>query len=339
MATPFKPKPRWVALFRYLSIGLDLQYAAAEPYWQVGLTARPLLNQGNTMIEPVVAYFKALQQRICQSLEAIDTQGTFSLEQIQPPNGGLSQPRVLADGKHIEKAAVQFTHSMGAALPPAATERNPHLAGSAFQATAVSLIVHPRNPHVPITHMNLRFFYVEADEPAWYFGGGYDLTPCYPVDEDVRLWHQTAANAVGEHYPAFKATCDEYFFLPHRNETRGVGGIFFDDWTQGGFDDSFALVKRVGDSFLPAYQPIFQRRMETPFTEAQREFQLYRRGRYAEFNLAIDRGTKYGLQSGRRIESVLASLPPLVKWVYDYQPEPNSLEATLSEYLKPNDWL
>ena len=291
------------------------------------------------MIEPVVNYFMALQSEICQALEALDGQAAFSDEQIRPPNGGLSQPRVLADGAHIEKAAVQFTHSKGAALPPAATERNPHLAGSAFQAVAISLIVHPRNPLVPITHMNLRFFYVDAKEPVWYFGGGYDLTPCYPEDDDVRLWHQTAKDAVGEHYTAFKETCDDYFFLSHRGETRGVGGIFFDDWTEGGFEDSFALVKRVGNSFLTAYQPIFARRMHTPFTDAQRDFQLYRRGRYAEFNLAIDRGTKYGLQSGRRIESVLASLPPLVKWVYDYQPEPGSREAALAEYLKPRDWL
>ena len=291
------------------------------------------------MIESVVNYFMTLQTTICTALEALDGRAAFSLERIIPPNGGLSQPRVLADGAHIEKAAVQFTHSKGSALPPAATERNPHLAGSAFQAAAISLIVHPCNPHVPITHMNLRFFYVEADEPVWYFGGGYDLTPCYPEDEDVRFWHQTAKDAVGDHYQPFKATCDDYFFLSHRGETRGVGGIFFDDWTEGGFDASFALVKRVGDSFLTAYEPIFARRMNTPFTDAQRDFQLYRRGRYAEFNLAIDRGTKYGLQSGRRIESVLASLPPLVKWVYDYQPEPGSREADLLNYLRPRNWI
>ncbi len=291
------------------------------------------------MIDPVVDYFTTLQQEICSALEQVDTQARFSLETIVPPTGGLSQPRVLADGKHIEKAAVQFTHSKGAALPPAATERNPHLAGSAFQATAISLIVHPTNPHVPITHMNLRFFIVEAEEPVWYFGGGYDLTPCYPVDEDVRFWHQTAAEAVGEHYADFKSACDDYFFLPHRNETRGVGGIFFDDWTEGGFEQSFDLARRVGDSFLAAYLPIFQRRMDTPFSDQQRDFQLYRRGRYAEFNLAIDRGTKYGLQSGRRIESVLASLPPLVKWIYNFQPEPGSLEDKLAGYLSPRDWL
>ena len=291
------------------------------------------------MIEPVVGYFFQLQSNICAALEALDGHASFSLQQIKPPTGGLSQPRVLADGRHIEKAAVQFTHSKGAALPPAATERNPHLAGSSFQATAISLIVHPCNPHVPITHMNLRFFFVEAEEPVWYFGGGYDLTPCYPVDEDVVLWHQTAANAVGEHYPAFKASCDDYFYLHHRDETRGVGGIFFDDWTAGGYDESLGLVKRVGDSFLNAYQPILSRRMHTPFTPQERDFQLYRRGRYAEFNLAIDRGTKYGLQSGRRIESVLASLPPLVKWVYEYEPEPGSREEALAEYLRPRKWL
>ena len=294
---------------------------------------------GPLMIEPVVDYFLSLQKKICTALEGLDQRETFSLEQIKPPTGGLSQPRVLANGQHIEKAAVQFTHSKGPALPPAATERNPHFAGSAFQAAAISLIVHPCNPHVPITHMNLRFFVVEASEPVWYFGGGYDLTPCYPVDEDVVLWHQTAMDAVGDHYQSFKENCDEYFFLGHRNETRGVGGIFFDDWTEGGFEESFALVKRVGDSFLAAYQPIFERRVKTQFSEAERDFQLYRRGRYAEFNLAIDRGTKYGMQSGRRIESVLASLPPLVKWVYDYKAEPGSREAALADYLKPRNWL
>ena len=292
------------------------------------------------LISDVVDYFQSLQQSICAEFERIDGLAEFSVEVIEPPNGGMSRPRVLADGRHIEKAAVQFTHSIGAALPPAATERNPHLAGLPFQATAISLIVHPQNPHVPITHMNLRFFFVEAEEPFWYFGGGYDLTPCYPVKEDAIEWHKTARDAVGEHYQAFKETCDDYFYLPHRNETRGVGGIFFDDWSDGGFEASFDLAKAVGDSFLPAYVPIFQRRKEQAFTEAQRAFQLYRRGRYAEFNLAIDRGTKYGLQSGRRVESVLASLPPLVKWIYNYKAEPGSPEAELTDYyLKPQNWL
>ena len=292
------------------------------------------------MISDVVDYFQTLQQQICSELERVDGLAEFSLEVIEPPNGGMSRPRVLADGQHIEKAAVQFTHSIGPTLPPAATERNPHLAGLPFQATAISLIVHPQNPFVPITHMNLRFFIVEADTPFWYFGGGYDLTPCYPIKDDVVSWHETARQAVGEHYGKFKAACDEYFYLPHRQETRGVGGIFFDDWSEGGFDASFELVRSVGDSFLPAYIPILSKRKDDEFSEAQREFQLYRRGRYAEFNLAIDRGTKYGLQSGRRVESVLASLPPLAKWIYNYQAEPKSPEAELTEYyLKPQSWL
>lgn len=292
------------------------------------------------MISDVVDYFQTLQQQICSELERVDALAEFSSEVIEPPNGGVSRPRVLADGQRIEKAAVQFTHSIGPTLPPAATERNPHLAGRPFQATAISLIVHPQNPFVPITHMNLRFFSVEADTPFWYFGGGYDLTPCYPIKDDVVSWHQIARQAVGEHYGEFKAACDEYFYLPHRQETRGVGGIFFDDWSEGGFDASFQLVKSVGDSFLPAYLPILSKRKDEKFSKAQRDFQLYRRGRYAEFNLAIDRGTKYGLQSGRRVESVLASLPPLAKWIYNYQAEPNSPEAELTDYyLKPQDWL
>lgn len=292
------------------------------------------------MIEQVTAYFLELQKSICENLAAVDGTAEFSIEQIHPSTGGLAQPRVLADGAHIEKAAVQFTHSVGASLPPAATARNPHLAGCPFQATALSLIVHPRNPYVPITHMNLRFFYVEADEPSWYFGGGYDLTPCYPVDADIVQWHSAAKAATGKHYPALKVACDEYFYLSHRGETRGVGGIFFDDWIKGGFDRSLNFVKGVGDSFEPTYLPIFRSRMNTAFTEQERDFQLYRRGRYAEFNLALDRGTAYGLQSGRRVESVLASLPPLVKWVYNYQPKAGSPEAKLAEYyLKPQDWL
>ena len=288
----------------------------------------------------VRAYFLSLQSQICAALEAVDGQASFSLETIEAPNGGLAQPRVLADGQHIEKAAVQFTHSLGDALPPAASERNQHLAGQPFQATAISLIVHPRNPHAPTTHMNVRFFYVDADEPHWYFGGGFDLTPFYPVVEDIVHWHRTAQDAVGHHYPAMKELCDDYFYLSHRQECRGVGGIFFDDWTEGGYAEAFTLVQRVGDAFLPAYQPILERRIDTPFTDAERDFQLYRRGRYAEFNLAIDRGTKYGLQSGRRVESVLASLPPLAAWKYNYQAPPGSPEAELTEYfLQPRDWL
>lgn len=290
--------------------------------------------------EPVRGYFMALQSRICDALGAVDGTASFSLEQIETPGGGLSQPRVLADGKHIEKAAVQFTHSVGESLPPAATERNPKLAGHGFEAVAISLIVHPRNPYAPTTHMNLRFFLVHAEEPVWYFGGGFDLTPFYGFEEDARHWHEVARTAAGDHYGALKAACDEYFFLPHRQEPRGIGGLFYDDWTEGGFEASLEFTQSVGDAFLPAYQPILERRRETPYEERQRAWQLYRRGRYVEFNLVWDRGTKYGLQSGRRIESVLASLPPLVSWHYMHEPEPGSPEAALmTDYLPPKAWV
>ncbi len=294
---------------------------------------------GSEMVEPVRQYFLDLQASICDALEKSDGAASFRRDPLEMPNGGFSQPSVLAEGKHIEKAAVQFSHSIGDSLPPAATERNPHLAGHRFQAAAISLIVHPRNPHAPTTHMNLRFFLVEADSPDWYFGGGYDLTPFYPYEEDILHWHRTAADACGEHYAALKSACDEYFFLTHRGECRGIGGVFFDDWKTGGFDTSFDFVRRVGDTFTDAYVPILDRRKEAPYSESEREFQLIRRGRYAEFNLVIDRGTKYGLQSGRRVEAVLASLPPLARWVYDYQPEPGTREAELSAYLEPRDWL
>lgn len=291
-------------------------------------------------VAPVRAYFLDLQERICARLSEIDGEQTFSLDPMPGADGSLAQPRVLANGPVIEKAAVQFTHSIGASLPPAATERNPHLAGHRFQAVAISLIVHPRNPMAPTTHMNLRFFFVEADEPVWYFGGGFDLTPCYGFTEDVVHWHRTAKIATGRHYPAFKSACDTYFYLPHREECRGVGGIFFDDWSEGGFDASFDLVQHIGDAFLPAYAPLLEQRSTMSFDDHQRQWQLYRRGRYAEFNLVWDRGTRYGLQSGRRVESVLASLPPLAAWHYQYEPEPGSPEAALlTDFLPPRDWL
>ena len=295
----------------------------------------------------VRSYFMALQDRICDALEAFEPAARFSREEVAPPPeappGGLARPRVIAGGEVIEKAAVQFTHSLGATLPPAATERNPHLAGHPFQATAISMIVHPVNPYVPTTHMNLRYFLVEGvdgdADGSWYFGGGFDLTPYYPFEEDIVHWHRVSAEAAGEHYPALKKLCDEYFYLPHRQECRGVGGLFFDDWTEGGARESFAFVQRVGDAFLPAYLPIVERRKDASWGERERDFQLYRRGRYAEFNLAIDRGTKYGLQSGRRVESVLASLPPLAAWSYQREDPPGSPEAALLEVLKPRDWL
>lgn len=291
-------------------------------------------------VEEIRRYFMALQDEIVGAMEALDGEVVFRREELPGPNGGLSRPRVLEGGRAIEKAAVQYTFSRGDALPAAATERNPHLAGRAFQAVAISLIVHPGNPYAPTTHANLRFFLVEADEPVWYFGGGFDLTPFYGFEEDCVHWHTQAKAAAGEHYRALKKQCDEYFYLPHRQECRGIGGLFFDDWTEGGFASAFAFVRSVGDHFLPAYLPILERRMDTPYAARQRDWQLYRRGRYAEFNLAIDRGTRYGLQSGRRVESVLASLPPLVTWRYDYHPEPGSPEAALlTDFLPPRDWV
>jgi coproporphyrinogen III oxidase len=295
-------------------------------------------------IEPPRDYFLALQDEICLRLEALDGAARFARQDTALSDGGRARPSVLEGGARIEKAAVQFTHSVGRALPPAATERNPALAGKPFQAAAISLIVHPRNPYVPTTHMNLRAFVVDADAPVWYFGGGFDLTPFYGFEDDCVHWHRTAKAACDpfdrELYRELKRACDEYFFLTHRTEARGVGGIFFDDWTRGGFERSFAFVRSVGDHFLPAYEPVFAKRCETPYGEREREFQLYRRGRYAEFNLAIDRGTRYGIQSGRRIESVLASLPPLAAWRYDYRPAAGSPEAQLYErFLPARDWL
>lgn len=293
-------------------------------------------------IEQVKACFINWQTQICDAISAIDGVAEFSVENLKSENGGLSRPRVLDDGKHIERAAVQYSHSVGDALPAAATDRNPELAGKGFEAVAISMIFHPRNPYVPTMHANLRFFIVDGSH--WHFGGGFDLTPYYAFREDVVHWHQTAFNACepfgDDVYDRCKKQCDDYFRLTHRNEQRGVGGIFFDDWVEGGYDHSFAFVKSVGDSILPAYQPIVEKRIETPYGEREREFQLYRRGRYAEFNLAIDRGTRYGIQSGRRIESVLASMPPLATWKYNWHPLPGTPEAELYEvYLEPRDWL
>ena len=287
-------------------------------------------------------YFQTLQSSICSLLEAEDGEAQFTLESIESPDGGLSQPRVIDDGPVLERGAVQFTHARGASLSPAASERNPELAGRGFEATAISMIMHPRNPYAPTFHANLRFFLV--GDAHWHFGGGFDLTPFYPFAEDVLHWHQVALDACtpfgDDIYPRFKQWCDDYFFLGHRQEPRGVGGLFFDDWNEGGFETSFALTRSIGDAIMKAYLPILQRRRDTPYGEREREFQLYRRGRYVEFNLAIDRGTRYGIQSGRRIESVLASMPPVATWKYNWQPEPGSPEAVLyDEYLKPRDWL
>jgi len=295
--------------------------------------------------EKVRTYLLDLQDRICRALEAEDGTATFSEDRWERAEGGGGRSRVMAEGAVFEKAGINFSDVQGIGLPPSATATRPQLAGAGFRAMGVSLVVHPRNPHVPTTHMNVRFFYAEPKEgaPIWWFGGGFDLTPYYGQRADAIHWHRTARAACepfGEAlYPKLKQICDEYFYLPHREEPRGIGGIFFDDYAEGGFEQAFAFMQSVGDHFLPAYQPIVARRKDTPHTEAERQFQLYRRGRYVEFNLVYDRGTLFGLQSKGRTESILMSLPPLVRWDYDWHPTPDSPEAELYEiFLKPQDW-
>ncbi|MCE2392971.1 MAG: oxygen-dependent coproporphyrinogen oxidase [Proteobacteria bacterium] len=294
----------------------------------------------------VRAYLEGLQDRLCEALEEQDSEARFSRQEIAAPGGGNSRPRILADGEAIEKAAVSFTHSVGPHLPPAATERRPELAGRGFEAVALSAIVHPRNPYAPTSHCNLRFFCAggASQDPVWWFGGGFDLTPYYGFEDDAVRWHRAAREACrpfGEDlYPILKRSCDEYFYLPHRDEPRGIGGLFFDDLDEGGFERCFAFARGVGEQYRSAYLPILAERKGHAYGERERAFQLYRRGRYAEFNLIVDRGTRYGLQSGRRIESVLASLPPLAAWRYDWRPAPGSPEARLyDDFLRPRDWL
>lgn len=287
-----------------------------------------------------------LQDTICHSLEQEDGEKKFIEESWIRDEGGGGRSRVLTEGKTFEQAGVNFSHVMGDSLPRSATAKRPELEGRSFIAMGVSLVIHPNNPYVPTTHANIRFFIAEkADaDPIWWFGGGFDLTPYYPFKEDVIHWHQTAKTACDEidtaYYSQYKKWCDEYFYLPHRQETRGVGGLFFDDFNQHGFEHGFSLIKSIGNHFIPAYLPIVQKRKHTPFGERERDFQLYRRGRYVEFNLVYDRGTLFGLQTGGRTESILMSLPPLVKWRYNWQPEPGSDEARLYDYyLKPQNWL
>ena len=296
--------------------------------------------------DQVETYLRNLQADIVSQLEAVDGQATFQRDSWERPGGGGGESRVLSGGAVFEQAGVGFSKVFGEQMPPSATKSRPELAGRGFQAVGVSLVLHPRNPYVPTTHANVRFFIAEhpTDEPVWWFGGGFDLTPYYPFHEDVVQWHETARTACegfgDDAYAKYKKWCDEYFFLKHRNETRGVGGLFFDDLNKPGFDDSFAFQRSVGDHFLKAYLPIVARRKETPYGERERDFQLYRRGRYVEFNLIYDRGTLFGLQSGGRTESILMSLPPEVRWRYDWQPEAGAKEAELYErYLKPQEWL
>lgn len=292
----------------------------------------------------VCSYLMGLQDRICNALEQADGGERFHEERIEDDRGGLARPRALEGGEVIEKAAVHFTHSLGKELPSAATARRPELAGRGFEAASLSLIVHPRNPYAPTSHMNVRCFnaHKPGEEAAWWFGGGFDLTPYYPFEEDCIAWHRSARAACepfgSDLYPRFKKACDDYFFLPHRGEARGIGGVFFDDFAEGDFAHCFGFMQSVGEGYLDGYIPILEQRSGTRYGDRERAFQLYRRGRYAEFNLIYDRGTRYGLQSGRRIESVLASLPPLAAWHYDWHPEPGSAEETLPEFLKPRDW-
>ncbi len=316
-------------------------------------------------LSAVKSYLLGLQDSICSALEQEDSAAKFRTDEWTRPEGGGGRTRVITDGAVFEKGGVAFSHVRGNKLPPSATAHRPELVGRAWEALGVSLVIHPRNPYVPTSHANVRFFCAipaavapsdlghssllighsgaPVAAPVWWFGGGFDLTPYYGFEADAIHWHRTARAAVapfGEPlYPRFKQGCDDYFFLKHRQEPRGIGGLFFDDFNELGFERSFALLRAVGDAFLPAYRPIVAGRKATPHGERERQFQLYRRGRYAEFNLVWDRGTHFGLQSGGRTESILMSLPPLVRWDYDWHPEPGTPEARLHDvFLRPRDW-
>jgi coproporphyrinogen III oxidase len=295
---------------------------------------------------PVIAYLRGLHNRICDAIETIDGKAKFQRDAWNRPGGGGGESRVLRDGALFEQAGIGFSHVMGDQLPPSATAQRPEMAGASWEATGISLVFHPRNPYIPTTHANVRFFIANKPgmAPAWWFGGGFDLTPFYPIDEDVLHWHRVAQQACApfgdDVYARYKDWCDKYFFLKHRNETRGIGGLFFDDLHEWGFDKCFAFQQSVGDKFLDAYLPIVERRKAMEYGERERQFQLYRRGRYVEFNLVYDRGTLFGLQSNGRTESILMSMPPLVRWEYNWQPPVNSPEENLyKNYLRPRDWL
>ncbi len=294
----------------------------------------------------VKTYLLGLQNRICETLETFEPEARFQEDRWQRKEGGGGLSRVIENGAVFEKGGVNFSHVRGRELPASATAARPELAGRAFEAMGVSLVIHPLNPHVPTSHANVRLFIAEkrGDEPVWWFGGGYDLTPYYGNLEDCRHWHREARRACSgfgdDLYPRFKQWCDDYFFLRHRNEARGVGGLFFDDYNDRGFEHSFGLARAIGDSYIEAYAPIVARRKDTPYGDREREFQLYRRGRYVEFNLVYDRGTLFGLQTGGRTESILMSLPPLTSWRYNWQPAPDSPEAELYEHFLPaRDWV
>ena len=290
-------------------------------------------------IEDVEAYFSGLQGRTVAAMEALDGK-RFASERWTRPEGGGGITRVIEDGNVFERGGVNFSRVQGAALPASATAARPQIAGRPYDAMGVSLVLHPRNPYCPTVHLNVRFF---SAGDVWWFGGGMDLTPCYGFEEDARHFHTTCRRALepfgADKYPRYKKWCDEYFFLKHRNEPRGIGGLFFDDLAEPDFDTCFRLVQSVGDHFTLAYGSILERRRATPFGERERAFQAYRRGRYVEFNLVYDRGTLFGLQSGGRTESILMSLPPVAHWRYDWKPETGSEEEKLyRNFLKPRDW-
>lgn len=298
------------------------------------------------MIEEVKQYLLNLQNNICYQLEQVDGKAKFIEDRWEKEgNTGNGQTRVIQNGNVFEQGGVNFSIVSGESLPSSATALRPELAGRSFQALGVSLVIHPKNPYVPTSHANVRFFIAKKDgeEPIWWFGGGFDLTPYYGFDEDAIYWHSTAESACkpyGEDvYPKYKKWCDDYFYLKHRDEQRGIGGLFFDDLNEGGFDKCFAFMKSVGNNYIKAYKPIVEKRKDMPYTDKERQFQLYRRGRYVEFNLVYDRGTLFGLQTGGRTESILMSLPPLVRWEYNYSIRKDSEEERLyKRYLKPQEW-
>ncbi|MBU9853642.1 oxygen-dependent coproporphyrinogen oxidase [Rahnella aceris] len=304
------------------------------------------VSQSIPDIQQVKTFLLKLQDHICQQLAAADGNGQFSEDQWVREEGGGGQSRVLTHGAVFEQAGVNFSHVAGATLPASATAHRPELAGRSFQAMGVSLVIHPLNPYVPTSHANVRFFIAEkpGEAPVWWFGGGFDLTPYYGFEEDARHWHLTAQQLCqpfgDDVYPKYKKWCDDYFFIKHRNEARGIGGLFFDDLNSPDFDTSFSFMQAVGNGFTDAYLPIVEKRKALQWGERERQFQLYRRGRYVEFNLVWDRGTLFGLQTGGRTESILMSMPPLVRWEYGYQPEEGSPEAALySDFLPVRDWL
>lgn len=297
-------------------------------------------------IDDIKKYLLDLQDRVCKSMMRIDTKLVLKKDSWKKESGGGGLSCVMQDGSVFEQAGINFSHVLGEKLPSSATANRPELAGRSFQALGDSLVIHPLNPYIPTTHMNVRFFVAEkkGEEPVWWFGGGFDLTPYYGFEEDAKAWHKAAKEACNgfgiDTYSKYKKWCDEYFYLKHRQEARGIGGIFYDDLNAWGFDKCFSFMKSVGDNFLKAYLPIVEKRKDTVYGKKERDFQLYRRGRYVEFNLIYDRGTLFGLQSGGRTESILMSLPPQVNWKYNWQPNKGSREAELYDnFLTPRDWV